>query len=108
MVGHTRWASVGDHISEANAHPVNSETEGHGNDPYFIAALNGDVDNYADLATEAGLQFPSTITTDAKVIPSLVADRVRGGEDATNAFRSCVASFDGSVALLCSGWRTRT
>jgi glucosamine--fructose-6-phosphate aminotransferase (isomerizing) len=102
VVGHTRWASVGI-ISQANAHPVNSDVDGHGNDPYFVAALNGDVDNYADLAAEAGLNYPTTITTDAKVIPSLVADRVRGGQDTTEAFRSCVASFDGSVAIALAG-----
>src|SRR5882672_108302 len=50
VLAHTRWASVGI-ISEPNAHPLNQEElAGPGVDgaPYVTAALNGDVDNYAD------------------------------------------------------------
>ncbi|MEM9566144.1 MAG: glucosamine-6-phosphate synthase, partial [Actinomycetota bacterium] len=48
VLAHTRWASVGI-ISQPNAHPVNSEELGDRAGPYVTAALNGDVDNFADL-----------------------------------------------------------
>ena len=45
------------------------------------------------------LHFAPQITTDAKVIPALVARRLDGGVELTEAFRSTVASFEGSVAI---------
>jgi glucosamine--fructose-6-phosphate aminotransferase (isomerizing) len=103
VLAHTRWASIGI-ISEANAHPLNQEEldgDGRvdGSRAYTIAALNGDVDNYADLKALDGLHFPAEITTDAKVIPALVARRTDAGVDLVEAFRSTVASFEGSVAI---------
>ncbi len=100
VVGHTRWASVGI-ISQANAHPLNGEElPGAAELPYVIAALNGDVDNYADLKAAHGLRIPAEITTDAKVIPSLVGRRLADGADLVEAFRTTVASFEGSVAII--------
>jgi len=97
VLAHTRWASVGI-ISEANAHPVNSE-ELDADGPYVVGALNGDVDNYADLAAIEHLDVPTEMTTDAKVIPSLVSHRLAAGEDLDEAFRATVASLEGSVAI---------
>ncbi|MCU1486044.1 MAG: glucosamine 6-phosphate synthetase, contains amidotransferase and phosphosugar isomerase domain [Actinomycetia bacterium] len=97
VLGHTRWASVGI-ISEANAHPLNSEEEGV-EGPYVTAALNGDVDNYAELRDALGLKIPAEVTTDAKVIPTLVKRRLATTGDLVDAFRETVATFDGSVAI---------
>ncbi|HEV7721174.1 MAG TPA: glucosamine-6-phosphate synthase, partial [Iamia sp.] len=127
VLGHTRWASVGI-ISQANAHPVNSDEEEALATPFVNAALNGDIDNFADLKAEAGLRIATEITTDAKVIPTLVSRALAadgpagatpsetaatpapapdgGGSAATaaiaEAFRRTVTRFDGSVAIAAS------
>jgi glutamine---fructose-6-phosphate transaminase (isomerizing) len=101
VLAHTRWASVGI-ISEPNAHPLNGEEVGRADGPYVIGALNGDVDNYADLDAIERLDAPNEITTDAKVIPTLVSRRLAGGEDVDEAFRATVSSLEGSVAIAAS------
>lgn len=99
VLAHTRWASVGI-ISEPNAHPVNSDEDDGGPDvgPYVVAALNGDVDNHADLKATYGLRVAGPITTDAKVIPTLVA-RHAAEMPLVEAFRRTVSLFEGSVAI---------
>ena len=59
-----------------------------------VGALNGDVDNHADLKAEFGLRIATPITTDAKVIPTLVSRQLATGTDLLEAFRS----------LLIEGW----
>jgi len=105
VLGHTRWASVGI-ISQANAHPLNSEEISGPERPYVTAALNGDVDNYVALREEAGLLIPAEVTTDAKIIPALVAHRLAAGERVDDAFVHTVAAFDGSVAIAVSSAAT--
>ncbi len=98
VLGHTRWASVGI-VSQPNAHPLNSEEVGRRDGPYVAAALNGDVDNFADLKASESLRIAPEITTDAKVIPTLISRRLAVGHDLVDGFRRTVAGFDGSVAI---------
>ncbi|MGE0729694.1 MAG: SIS domain-containing protein [Acidimicrobiia bacterium] len=98
VLGHTRWASVGI-ISAANAHPLNSEEIERVHGTYVAAALNGDVDNFADLKSSHGLAIRGEITTDAKVIPTMVSRALEASPDAVEAFRRSVAQMEGSVAI---------
>jgi glucosamine--fructose-6-phosphate aminotransferase (isomerizing) len=98
VLGHTRWASIGI-ISQPNAHPMNSDEQGADPGPYCTAALNGDVDNFADLKVSDTLRIAPEITSDAKVIPTLVSRRLVAGDQPVEAFRQTVRRFDGSVAI---------
>ncbi|CAN5765979.1 hypothetical protein BH10ACT1_BH10ACT1_08830 [soil metagenome] len=101
VLGHTRWASIGI-ISQPNAHPMNSDEIDRADGPYVTAALNGDVDNFADLKVADELRIAAEITSDAKVIPTLVSRRLAAGDEAVEAFRQTVRRFDGSVAVAAS------
>src|SRR5579875_3780815 len=101
VLGHTRWASVGV-ISQANAHPLNSDELDRPTGPYVTAALNGDVDNHGELRLSEALRFREEVTTDAKVIPALVSRRMADGLPVEEAFRATVTRFEGSVAIAAS------
>jgi len=98
VLGHTRWASIGI-ISQPNAHPVDSYEVDRVDGPYVSAVLNGDVDNFADLKAAEALRVAPEITTDAKVIPTLISRRLDEGAALVDAFRDTVATFEGSVAI---------
>ncbi len=98
VLGHTRWASVG-LVNQANAHPVDQEESGTPGAPYVVAALNGDVDNHRQLVAEFGLRIPAGITTDAKVIPALIARQLIDGLAPADAFLRTVGQLYGSVAI---------
>lgn len=100
VLAHTRWASVG-RTSVSNAHPVDNARPGATADaPVTIAVLNGDVDNYLALGEELGYHpDPAGVTTDAKLIPLLVSDRLRAGRGVPHAVTDMLDACSGSMAI---------
>ncbi|HZC51686.1 MAG TPA: SIS domain-containing protein [Mycobacterium sp.] len=100
VLAHTRWASVG-RTSASNAHPVhNALPDGTRNGPATIAVLNGDVDNYVSLCKRVGYTPESTgVTTDAKLLPLLLAQGLGAGRTPSQAVADMLAACTGSMAV---------
>ncbi|MBI4612881.1 MAG: SIS domain-containing protein [Planctomycetes bacterium] len=103
-VAHTRWASNGI-INIRNCHPVDHRTEGDAEriQGTIQVALNGDVDNYAELRgsyeSQTGRRIPAGITTDTKIIACWIEKYLVEGHPLPEAFRRAVADFRGSAAI---------
>ncbi len=98
VLAHTRWASIGI-ISEPNAHPVNSEETENTSGPFLTAVCNGDVDNFAEIKMSEELKIATEITTDTKVIPTVIRRNLESGLDLDEAVRKAMTTFEGSTAI---------
>ena len=103
VLAHTRWASNGV-ISQANCHPVadRGSLQAPVGLPGFLAVLNGDVDNFRELAAKyekEGFRIAKGISTDAQVIPLLLARHYAEKGNAKEAFRATMEEMEGSLAV---------
>ena len=68
IMGHTRWASVGE-VSFGNTHPVGLvESNANKNDSHVLSCLNGDIYNYKEIITQ--VKKTHVLSTDDSVCTS--------------------------------------
>jgi glucosamine--fructose-6-phosphate aminotransferase (isomerizing) len=90
-LAHTRWATHGV-PSERNAHPHRSED--------VVVVHNGIVENYMELKENLRAEGDTFLSdTDTEVIPHLIKNHMRKGEDFPAAVRSSLDEITGSFAL---------
>ncbi len=93
-IAHTRWATHGG-VTSTNAHPHMSE------DKTIAVVHNGIVENFAEIRNdlmEKGHTFLSQ--TDTEVIPHLIEEEMKKGNDFAAAVRAACRHFDGRYAVV--------
>ncbi|HET9477507.1 MAG TPA: glutamine--fructose-6-phosphate transaminase (isomerizing) [Dehalococcoidia bacterium] len=93
-IGHTRWATHGK-PTDLNAHP---HTDCSGD---VVVIHNGIVENHAELKKRLiaeGHSFESE--TDTEVIPHLIEDRLKAGDDLNAALIASIKQLQGAHAIL--------
>lgn len=92
-IGHTRWATHGT-PNDINSHPHLS------NDGKIVVVHNGIIENYTELKKELsdkGITFKSE--TDTEVIPNLISQYIKSGNDFLTSVIKTVKVLKGSYAL---------
>ncbi|MEA3343573.1 MAG: glutamine--fructose-6-phosphate transaminase (isomerizing) [archaeon] len=93
-IGHTRWATHGG-ISDANAHPHTCCED------RIAVVHNGVIENFQKLKHELksrGHKFTSE--TDTEVIPHLIGEHLKQGQDFVDATKSALLRIEGSFAIV--------
>jgi glucosamine--fructose-6-phosphate aminotransferase (isomerizing) len=92
-IGHTRWATHGAPLM-VNAHP-HTDCEG------TIAVVhNGIIENFGELKEElVSKGHVIASRTDTEVIPHLIEDNIKQGQDLTESIRNALERLEGSYAL---------
>src|SRR5919109_357318 len=90
---------VREHGLDLDSHALSGLLASRADDPLFRSGSVRLIDGCLSFVYKAAasLRIAPEITTDAKVIPTLVSRKLANGEGLTGAFRDTVAGFEGSV-----------
>ncbi len=93
-IAHTRWATHGG-VTPANAHPHMSE------DKTIAVVHNGIVENFAEIKKDLMAKGHTFLSqTDTEVIPHLIEEEMKNGNDFAAAVRAACRHFDGRYAVV--------